>query len=398
MDVLEAAVSLMVKSTMLGARWAGHRRRLCLRQAAAGVGELAQLRAELMVLRDENHRLKFENGLLHSRLSKAHARKPHYTPIQRLQILWHMEHFNIPRERVKEHFGIAKSTFYRWLHAAQDGVLGADRAGRESPRKTPTELARLVWDIFEANPHFGRHRIPMTLWTLRIFVAASTVRNVLLRSAPPKAPATAGVKVAHAKPRQIVARYPNHVWSVDRTRVWRWRVWPTWVLVGIDHYSRMVTTTCPLEGPNVAWVTTALESAFARYGAPKHIITDQEAVFTSGAFAELVDRWQVTQRFGAVGQHGSIAVTERVIRTLKYEWLHCLPIIRGADHLSRLLDDFALYYNHYRGHMACGGALPAALYQGEEWHKPPRSAKALPRNIERRVFADTRVTAYRLAA
>ncbi|HUT74862.1 MAG TPA: transposase family protein, partial [Armatimonadota bacterium] len=88
----------------------------------------------------------------------------------------------------------------------------------------------------------------------------------------------------------------------------------------------MVTTTCApvlsyvegLDGPNAAcpersrrgWVTTALESAFARCGAPKYIITDQESVFTSATFAELKERWGFKQRFGAVGQHGSIAVTE----------------------------------------------------------------------------------------
>jgi len=398
MEVFEAAVSLMVKSMMLGARWAGHRRRLCLRQAAAGVGELAQLRAELMALRDENHRLKFENRLLRSRSDKAHARKPHYTPIQRLQILWHMTYCRIPRSRVKEHFGIVTSTLYRWLHAAERGDMGENKSRRRSPSKTPAEIARLIWDIFEANPHFGRHRIAMTIWALRIFVAASTVRNVLLRPAPPKGPVAAAVKVAHAKPRQIVARYPNHVWSVDRTRVWRWHVWPTWVLVGIDHYSRMVTTTCPLEGPNAGWVTTALESAFARYGAPKYIITDQESVFTSATFAELKERWGFKQRFGAVGKHGSIAITERVIKTLKYEWLHRVPVIRGFDHLSGLLDDFGTWYNGYRGHMTLGGAPPALIHRGEQWRKPPKTAKTLPLNIERRVFAESRVTAYRLSA
>jgi len=383
---------------VLSAQWAGQRRRLCLRQAAAALGEVAQLRAELTVLRDENRRLKCENGLLRSRLREARSRTSRYTPMQRLQILWHMAYYRIPRKWVKDHFGIATSTLYRWLHAAERGDMGDKHSKQESPRKTPADIARLIWDIFESNPHFGRHRIAMILWTLRVFVAASTVRNVLLRPAPPKAPATAAVKVAHAKPRQIVARYPNHVWSVDRTRVWRWHIWPTWVLVGIDHYSRMVTTTCPLEGPNAGWVTTALESAFARYGAPKHIITDQEGVFISGTFAELLTRWDIRQRFGAVGKHGSIAVTERAILTLKYEWLNRVALIRGIDHLRGLLDDFGVYHNGYRGHMTLGGAPPVALYQGDEWHKPPRSAKVLPGNIERRLFPDVRVTAYRLAA
>ena len=58
MEVLEAAVSLIVKSVVVSAQWAGQRRLACLRQAAAGVGELAQLRAELMALRDENRRAR----------------------------------------------------------------------------------------------------------------------------------------------------------------------------------------------------------------------------------------------------------------------------------------------------------------------------------------------------
>lgn len=101
---------------------------------------------------------------------------------------------------------------------------------------------------------------------------------------------------------------------------------------------------------------------------------------------------------GAVGRHGSIAVTERVIRTMKHEWLHRVPAIRGLDHLAQLLRYFAVYYNDYRGHAALGGAVPAVIHRGEQWKKPMKSAKIVPANVEHRVFADTRITAYRLAA
>ena len=127
-------------------------------------------------------------------------------------------------------------------------------------------------------------------------------------------------------------------------------------------------------------------------------ITDQEGVFTSGAFAELLMRWDIRQRFGAVGKHGSIAVTERAILTLKYEWLRRVPLIRGLDHLGALLDNFAVYYNTYRGHTTLRGARPAAIHHGDWWTIPPRSAKTLPHHLERRLFADVGVTAYRLAA
>jgi hypothetical protein len=83
---------------------------------------------------------------------------------------------------------------------------------------------------------------------------------------------------------------------------------------------------------------------------------------------------------------------------LKYEWLNRVPVIRGLDHLDQLLRDFVVYYNEYRGHATPGGAVPAVIHRGEQWTKPERSAKTLPPNVERRVFPDTKITAYRLAA
>ena len=159
----------------------------------------------------------------------------------------------------------------------------------------------------------------------------------------------------------------NHVWSIDTTRVLCWGLWPIQVLVAIDHFSRKVMCVAPLEGPNAGWIVEALEQAMRKHGAPKHIISDQAPVFVGDAFAELLKQWNIKPRTGAVGQHGSIAVTERVIKTLKHEWLCRVPIVKGFDHLSR----------------------PEI---------PKRDAKIVPSNIERHVFAETRLTAYRLKA
>jgi hypothetical protein len=141
-----------------------------------------------------------------------------------------------------------------------------------------------------------------------------------------------------------------------------------------------------------------MEEAFAQHGAPRHLISGQEEVSISEVLADLLHRWDVKHRFGAVGRHGSIAVTERVILTLKYEWLTRVPVIRGLDHLSELLRSSVVYYNDYRGYTTLGGVVPAVMYRGERWDKPEKSAKALPANLERRVFSDTGITAYRLAA
>ena len=90
-------------------------------------------------------------------------------------------------------------------------------------RRTSEALVRLAWVVHELNPEWGRRHIGLVLGALGILLAASTVRNILLRPKPRPAdtPAEAAGKPEEKQPRQIVARYSNHVWSVDRTRVWR---------------------------------------------------------------------------------------------------------------------------------------------------------------------------------
>jgi len=309
-----------------------------------------------------------------------------------------LPHYQIPKRRVKDTFGVARSSVHRWLKAFQEGKVGGRRRAAEPVNKTPREIAELIWDIFVRNPMWGRHRIAMTLWVLGVFISATTVRDILLRPKPQAStPAPAQAKEAE-KPRQIIARHPNHVWSVDRTRVWRWHVWPTWVLMAIDHFSRQVVAVCPLEGPNAGWVVEVLETAFLCHGAPRHIISDQEGVFVSEVVASLLRDWNIKQRFGAVGKHGSIAVTERLIWTLKREWLARVVMIRGLEHLGELLADFEVYYNECRCHQRLSGATPSMMYEGRNWQKPDRSAKRVVCPIRLRHFREQRITIYELAA
>lgn len=89
-------------------------------------------------------------------------------------------------------------------------------------------------------------------------------------------------------------------------------------------------------------------------------------------------------------------MTERVIKTLKYEWLRCVPIIKGFDHLALLCSEFETWYNAWRPHMTLEVLRPDDLYYDRKPEKPKRDAKVVPDNIERHVFIETRLTAYRL--
>jgi transposase len=126
-----------------------------------------------------------------------------------------METFQVPRRRVTECLGIAKSTLYRWLHKIEEQT-----PSRTPANKTPLEIASLVWEITKANVSWGRVRIANQLALLNLFLAASTVRNIINQPKPRKTPKSSPKpKEVQDEARSIPAWYPNHVWSIDTTMV-----------------------------------------------------------------------------------------------------------------------------------------------------------------------------------
>jgi len=267
-DILNAAVSLLVRAALLAARFSGRvRRRSLQRLAAMDTDTKAR---EILFLKDRIYQLEMQLAILQKQLRKK-GKKPRYEVRERLLILWHMEAFQVPRRKVSRHFGIARSTLYRWLHKIEDQTPASTPAN-----KTPTEIASLVWEITKANLSWGRIRIANQLKLLGIFLSASTVRNILQRpkprNTPPKPAATTEKTEEKPEARSIPAWYPNHVWSVDTTKVRCWGLWTIQVLVTIDHFSRKVVCVAPLEGPTAGWIIEALDQAMRKHGAPKHII------------------------------------------------------------------------------------------------------------------------------
>jgi transposase InsO family protein len=268
-----------------------------------------------------------------------------------------METYQIPRRKIAEHLGVSRSTVYRWLHKIQD-----DRHVRIPANKTPTDIVALVWEIAKSNMSWGRVRIANQMALLNVFISASTVRNILQKPKHPVRSSTKKEAGEKEETRSIPAWYPNHVWSIDTTEVMCWGLWPVYICIVIDHFSRKVVASMPLEGRNAGWINNALENAIEKHGSPKHIISDQGKVFTGDVFAELLDTHHTKHRLGAIGKHGSISVTERAIKTLKYEWLKRVAIIKDFEHLVKLCDEFEDWYNTWHPHMALDGFCPDDVY------------------------------------
>ena len=183
MEAFVTSICPIFRAALRSARWARHHKRLCLEQAVAVPGELPQLRAENLDLRDTNEMQAEQIAILQRRLRAAGIRRP-YSVAERLRIIWCVEYFCIARRQIPKRLGVARSTVWRWCRHIQDGVGLCGQQCRASVERTSEALVRLVWEMHRANPQWGRRRVAMTLGTLGIFLAASTVRNILAASAP----------------------------------------------------------------------------------------------------------------------------------------------------------------------------------------------------------------------
>ncbi|MBI2836845.1 MAG: DDE-type integrase/transposase/recombinase [Acidobacteria bacterium] len=367
-----------------------------MRRSALAKLNLDEVLKENIFLRDELTKSRELVAILRTQLDARKERR-HLTIKERLAVLWHMEYFKIPKRQATKSFGIARSTLDRWLH----DLAGRDSTGKEPTNKTPVEVVRLVWEIACHMPMFGKVRISQQLALLSVFVSASTVRNILGRAEPrTEKPKPSRKESSSPSGDLTAAERPNQVWSADHTTVKLWWIWPVHVFVVIDQFSRKLIAVAPSKSATTKSVLTSLQRAFQLHGRPTQLVTDQGSAFTSTQFEEFLRSHGVEHVLGAVGQHGSIARTERVHLTLKTEWFGRVTFIRSMNHLADLCTTAARWYNELRPHQGIAGNRPNDVHrEGRVIPFAPddRSQhKTVPAEFARSLLAEPRTSAWRL--
>jgi putative transposase len=223
-------------------------------------------------------------------------------------------------------------------------------------------------------PTLGKAKIARMLCRARLHLGTTTVGRIL-KEPPRSIPAEA----AGSTGRVVTAKRANHVWRIDLTTVptaaglWApWlpfalpQCWPFcwWLAVVIDHYSRraMGFSVFPRRPTSLA-VRSFLGNTLARANAtPKYLVGDKDSVFWCGEFKRWCRRKRIRPRYGAVGQHGSIAVVERFIRTMKDEATRRILVPQRRAVFAMELTHFLTWYNRCRPHAALGGRTPDEVY------------------------------------
>ncbi len=344
--------------------WAADSRNARLRLRAQN-GQLSQLVA---LLKEE---LRIKDGRL--RRIPPHKR-PHYLPTERMSILelraaraWSTRH-------TADVFQVTPATVASWRKRLNEDGFDALVQIRQPVNKFPDFVRYAVQRLKTLCPTLGKVKMADILCRAGLHLGATTVGRILKETPAPRPrerAATTG--------RVVTAKERNHVWHIDLTAVpigtgfWSsWapfalpQRWPFcwWLAVIVDHYSRraMGFAVFP-KRPDSLSIRMFLGRVIAGCNAaPKYVICDRDKIFTCDAFRRWSRRRGIRLRYGAAGQHGSIAVVERFIRTLKDEGLRRVLIPLSRASIAREVRSFYTWYNEHRPHVTLDGKTPNKVY------------------------------------
>jgi transposase InsO family protein len=329
----------------------------------------------------EQDRVQQEAALLREQLRITNVRmgripaehRPHYLPAERMAILELKAARGWSLKQTARAFLVTPATIASWMQRIDEDGPDALVQLRQ-PVNRFSELTRyLVQRLKALCPSMGKVKIAQPLARAGLHLGTTTVGRILKEKPRPRPPAA--YPETSDRERVVTAKYPGHVWHVDLTIVrtgtgfWTsWlplalpQCWPFchWVAIVVDHFSRRAMGCAAFKDqPTSEAVRAFLGRSIAKAKkTPKYLVCDRGGQFNCKGFRNWCRRKGIQPRYGAVGKHGSIAVVERFILTMKSLLSSLLLIPYRQESLQRELDAILEWYNVHRAHAWLGGKTP----------------------------------------
>ena len=327
-------------------------------------------------------RLESENALLGQELAIKDARfsripshkRPAYLPSERLQILMLKSALGLNNTQLSKRFHVSVQTIRTWFRRlrSNDGLLEMP----EQVTRYPDYLRCVVQQLKATYSLLGRQKVADILARTGLHMSGSTVGRIV--NEPPIDPSKIESPEKPESPnpqREIIANYSDHVWSLDFTEVptetgfwvpWKpnsiTQCWPyCWhVLNLVDHFSRRSPGMAVFDkAPTSEAMTAELARIIDEQGCkPKHIVVDHGPQFDCEHFRDWCKGHGIKYRYGALGQHGSLAVVERFNRSMKDECTRRIMVPTDKAEFESELSSWRTWYNIHRPHMRHEGRTP----------------------------------------
>ncbi|MFC1747242.1 transposase [Pseudomonadota bacterium] len=159
----------------------------------------------------------------------------------------------------------------------------------------------------------------------------------------------------------------NLIWGMDLTGKTDSDKDTHHILGIVDHHSRGILCLEAVQTKATSSLLRCLLDCIDKYGKPKYVRTDNEAVFTSKLFALAL--WLLNIRHQKTDLHcpWQNGRVERFFGTLK-ERLNQLEV-NSFDQLNLALGEFRFWYNHVRPHQYLDDCTPAEVWNGVDIYK-----------------------------
>ncbi|AXE94732.1 IS3 family transposase [Paraburkholderia terricola] len=152
----------------------------------------------------------------------------------------------------------------------------------------------------------------------------------------------------------------NQVWALDTSYIPMARGF-VYLTAVVDWASRKVLAHRVAISMEAMHAVEALEEAFAKYGQPEIVNTDQGSQFTSTVFTEAVLSRGINLSMDGKGAWRDNVFVERVWRSVKYEEVY-LKAYESVGHARRSIGDYINLYNQRRPHSSLEDRTPDEAY------------------------------------
>jgi putative transposase len=237
---------------------------------------------------------------------------------------------------------------------------------------SPADLAlmRRIDELHLEHPFMGARMLRDQLHRQGFVVGRRHVRTLMLRMGidalapqPGTSQAAPGHKVYPYLLRKLAITRSNQVWALDTTYVPMARGF-VYLTAVVDVASRKVLAHKVAITLEAVHATEVIEQAFARYGTPEIVNTDQGSQFTAEEFTQVVLARGCKLSMDGRGAWRDNVFVERLWRSVKYERVY----LKAYDAVSAARADIADYldwYNAHRPHSSVERLTPDEKYAAE---------------------------------
>ncbi|MDQ2068067.1 IS3 family transposase [Xinfangfangia sp. CPCC 101601] len=339
----------------------------------ANTGEVKDLRAEALALKELVADLSLENRLLKKKHDRGWGRpRMRYPAAEKLEIIRLVEQSHLSVRRTLAKIGIPPTTFYRWYdrfvehgpEGLEDRPSSPSRVWNRIPDAVRDRILALAFEEPELSP---RELAVRFTDTEKYFVSEASVYRLLKSHDLITSPAYIVIRAADEFKDKTTA--PNQMWQTDFTYLkvigWGW----FYLSTILDDYSRYVIGWKLCGNMRAEDVTDTLDIALAASGCDSakvvhkpRLLSDNGSSYIAADLAEYLEDKGMKHIRGAPMHPQTQGKIERWHQTLKNRILLENYFLEGE--LEAAIAAFIDHYNNHRYHESISNLTPADVYFG----------------------------------